>query len=544
MTSVTDRSPTTPMDRPAAAFSDADPGWPRGNVSSSTRYLCSAPYLRESMIPRKAIDASKRPKDRKKESLVVGRAFCRLALSSSALVNQMTAVDVAQVVHHAHIGWYQARVRDIMLCGFTLASLVLAPFGTVVWLLLYASVLMLPRMRKRWRRYRRRITGLLALGAAAVATATFSGDSEAKSLITPLFALAGCLTVYLGDAVVSWFQIRRVPRSLGRAPASRFRRGSLGAGLAEANNAVYENVVAYERDRVVGMGEPRGKHILSVPIDEPEKGETVKPFLASDLLHFIARHVRNQGVADPVTHGLPDLQVGEVLARPLRMMPDAPRLIDATRLRGALTSPPSGSAERVYMRAQATSWGGEVVGTIFVSVALEGRFLRLVVLPYVLGPIAPELRAADAVYKRNLLMHLALSPALALREFRLAVLTARAHVAALAPRSPSRQEQQQRARTLADEEPREARTLRERYSVDAKEDLHQAEDGVRMIQVMEQRVFAVTETFLRDHNIATHQFQQQVSQVLNSYVIIGDNNNMAASPNAQAGDHNVNVGTN
>ena len=87
----------------------------------------------------------------------------------------------------------------------------------------------------------------------------------------------------------------------------------------------------------------------------------------------------------------------------------------------------------------------------------------------------------------------------------------------------------------------ETLTLRERYSEDVSEDLHQAEDGTRIVQVMEQRVFSVTEVFLKDHGIATRVFEQQVNQVLNSYVIIGSNN-MAAGQNSQAGENNMQAG--
>jgi hypothetical protein len=489
------------------------------------------------MIPRKITARPKRPGDRKREKLVVGRAFCRLALSDSALVNQMTAVDITHVVHHAHIGWRQARVRDTVLCGLVLGCAVLAPFGTVVWLLLSASLLMLPRMWKRWRRHRRRLAGLFALTVITVISVIAHGGDEARSLLTPLAVPVGCLVVYFADAVVSWYQIRRIPRSLGREPASRFRAGPLHTGLAAAKSAASENVVVYERDRIVGAGGAFGKHTLTVPIDEPEKDETVQPFLASDLLHFIAGHIRDQGVADSITHALPDLQVGEVLARPIRLMHDTPRRIEATQLRGTQMNPPSGSAERVYVRAQATSWGGELVGTIFVSVALEGRFLRLVVLPYVLGPIAPELRVADAILRRDLATHLLISSVIAARELWLAVHIARARAVALAARL-KRKAPQQPEFTFEEERPK-TKTIRERYSVDTSDDLHQTEDGVRIIQVMEQRVFTVTKTFLKQHGIATQQFEQQVNQVLNSYVIIGSNNNMTAAPNSQAGNNNT-----
>ena len=532
MTSVMERT-TTGTARPEA---------PQTDVSASTRFLCSAPYLRRSMIPREITDKPRRFGERKKAELVVGKRFCRLALSDDALLDQMTAVDVAQVVRHAHIGRRQACIRDIALCGLLLCCAVLAPFGTVVWLLLGTSPVTLPWLWKRSRghrqRHRRHLVGLLVLCAVAVVGAIANGGGETRSLLTPLVALACCLVVYFTDAVVSWFQIRRVPRSLGRAPANRLRRRLLRSGLAAAKCASQENVVVYERARIVGVGDDRGKHTLTVPIDEPEKGKAVQRFSAPDLTHFMARHVRAQGIADPNSHALPDLHVDEVVARPLDLACDDSRQIDSMGLRGMLMKPPSGSAARVYVRAQATSWGGEVVGTIFVSVALEGRFLRLVVLPYVLGPIAPELRVADTIRQRDLPTHLVLSSALAVREFWLAIRGAHACMAKLAARL-KHEKPQPEPMFAFDDDPSEKVTLRERYSVDTKNDLHQAEDGVRIIQVMEQRVFAVTETFLKEHGIATHQFERQVGQVLNSYVIIGSNNNVAAAANSQAGNGNT-----
>ena len=180
----------------------SDPELPQIDVSASTRYLCSAPYLRSSMIPRKIANRPKRFDERNKEKLVVGKAFCRLVLSESALANHMTAVDITQVVRHARIGWRQALVRDAALLGLLLSCAILAPFGTAVWALLSASLVMLPWIRKRSRRVRRRLLGLLGLCVVIVVALIAQGGGEARSLLTPFAALAGCLIVYFADAVV------------------------------------------------------------------------------------------------------------------------------------------------------------------------------------------------------------------------------------------------------------------------------------------------------------------------------------------------------
>jgi hypothetical protein len=505
------------------------------DVGVSTRYLCGAPYLRKSMIPRKA-PASKanRYGDQPQEDLDVGSAFCRLALSKGALASRMTAVDVTEVIRHAQRGWYQTLLRDLALGSLLLTSVVLAPFGTAAWLLLGAFLLILPWAWKRWRRHRRPIAWLLALYSLIVVAVAVHGGGEARGLMTPIAALVGDLIVYYIDSVASWFQIRRIPGSPEKGASSRPCTKPLSTGFAAADRAARENVVVYERGRIIGAGENFGKHTLTVPIDEPAEGKRVEPFLASDLLRFISDHLRGQGVADSITHALPDLQVDRVLALPIKSIREAPNRIDDELLHGMLVNPPSGSSERVYARAQATTWHGEVVGTIFVSVALEGRYLRLVVLPYVLGPIVPELRVADAIVKRSLPAHLLVSLPIAVREFSLAVRAIRARAVAVAARL-NREQRRQPVFTVDKKQPK-TMTLRERYSVKTSSDLHQAEDGTRIIQIMEQRVFSVTEIFLKDRGIATHTFQQQANQVLNSYVIIGSNNNMAAAPNAQAGN--------
>jgi hypothetical protein len=85
--------------------------------------------------------------------------------------------------------------------------------------------------------------------------------------------------------------------------------------------------------------------------------------------------------------------------------------------------------------------------------------------------------------------------------------------------------------------PSVTRSLREAYAKDITEDLHQQEDAARILQVMEQRVFSVVETFLDERGIATARFRAQVDQVINSYITVtGDNNNVASGMGATAGN--------
>lgn len=306
------------------------------DVGVSTLYLCSAPYLRKSMIPRKAVRKADRYGDLPKEELVVGRAFCRLTLSERALTGRMIAVNVAEVVRHARRGWYQLLARDLALVGMLLASAALAPLGTAVWLLLGTFILKLPRAWKRWRRHRRYLALLLGLCLLTVVEVTAHGGSGARALLTPIEALAGCLAVYYIDSVACWFQIRHIPSSLEQRASDRSRVRSMPAELVSTDRVNRENVVVYERDRIVGMGRHLGKHTLTVPIDESAEGETVKPFLASGLLRFISDHLSDQGIAYSITHALPDLRVDRVVALPIRLMRDAPDQIDDNTLHDML----------------------------------------------------------------------------------------------------------------------------------------------------------------------------------------------------------------
>ena len=497
------------------------------------RYLCGAPFLRYPMLPRKLRKAARRDT---REMLPVGRMFAHRVLNGSEMIDPAPGIDVAGLIRHAQTGWRQSQTRDMAIGLSVLACAVRAPLGTIVWLSVGISGALLPLAWSRWRKHgRRRLAAVsvwvLAIGAILDAIARRGGES--RSLALPLATLAACLGIYVLDSMTSWYRIRRLPATIVRDPNER--RGLRLSPKPVRPATEPQNVVAYEHERMVGAGELYSRHTLTIPIEEAQDGRSPQRFHASDLLHYIASHIRNQGVAGTNTHPLPDLRVREVVARPLHLMNGLPVRFSQEAIGHTARSAPSGTAQRVYIAAQATTWGGELVGTIYVSVALEGRFLRLVVLPYVLGPIAEELRTIDKIASRPLLAHVLASSTGAFGELWLVFRTARAAGKALI----------RRLRGLMGEEEMEdeqepTRTLRERYAVETSQDLHQIEDGLRITQVMEQRVFAVTETFLDEHGIATKQFQQQVSQVLNSYVIIeGSNNNVATGNGSLAGNNNA-----
>jgi hypothetical protein len=152
----------------------------------------------------------------------------------------------------------------------------------------------------------------------------------------------------------------------------------------------------------------------------------------------------------------------------------------------------------------------------------------------VIAPVVDELRAADAIAGRGPVTQILLSITGALAELR-------AITAAVRARIHERLGKWAR-RGKAEKEPDgllpATRSLRETYAKQATDDLHQRHDGSRIIQVIEQRVFTVVETFLDEHGIATERFRAQADQVISTYITVnGSNNNIATGAGSSAGNN-------
>ena len=353
--------------------------------------------------------------------------------------------------------------------------------------------------------------------------------------------------------------------------------------------------VFYEKDRILGTGAPMIPVTLTVPVDKPlDHQEKPESFKASDLLAYIASNIEAQGEVDSgeyndslsgtlapngrehqlstdeFTYGLPRLRVSEVIAATKRNACDlivmashgrrgvsalmlgsetvkvlthstVPVLVyrhdrsqpsDADILSMADRSP-SAHPERHYVLASTMSWDGYLVVSIYLSAALQGHYLRVIIRPYILAPIAPDLRAADDIAARHLLIQVGAVMAGTTR--RLLATAASLHGLGHARDATS-------ARKLGDVK---FRSVRERYSQNYT-DMHQSEDALRITQVIEMKALGMTREFLRDHNIDTAEYERQIQVFMDSRVqVTGDiygTVNAATGPGSTA-TTNVNNGS-
>jgi hypothetical protein len=157
------------------------------------------------------------------------------------------------------------------------------------------------------------------------------------------------------------------------------------------------NVLPYETDRIVGAGHPESIRTITIAIDRPAKNATVRHLAAHDLLDYIADHVEDQGRDRRPTHGIPRLDVALVLAVHATEWTRHDAAVTRDQINACADHSPTGAAERAYVRAMSTTWDGQVIVSVFVYVALEGRYLRVSILPHILPPIVPELRIVDVI---------------------------------------------------------------------------------------------------------------------------------------------------
>ncbi len=502
--------------------------------TAATRYLCAAAHLRRSMLPRKVRDGEG---EQERDPHPVGRAFARRVIRGPGIVVACPGVDTAWVIRHAHASWTQTVTRDgiavgtLALCGYYFR------IGTAIWVGLIIAALVLSAVWKQVRRGRALAAMLVACIAAAAVGVVLHGGSDGRGLRTPLLWFPFCLLVFAVDSFIASVRVRRLSRALGRVPNTPFPFGPLTGDLDAAAELERLDVVYYEGQRIVGAGTPRSESTLITPIDEPQEGHRVERFEAFDLLDYIAHHIRRQGVRGDSTFGLPQLEVREVLARPISASKGPATPVTRARISAAANSSTAGATERAYVMARATTPDGQIASSIYVFVELVGRALRLTVMPYVMAPVVDELRAADEVASRATIVNLAMSPVNAVVEIAwiLQAVRARMHKT-LARWMNNRASSIAPAPSAAPARPG-TRSLREFYAKQRTDDLFQRHDGSGAVQVMEQRVFAVVETFLEEHGIATERFRAQADHVISTYITVnGDNNNVAAGPGANAGN--------
>jgi hypothetical protein len=318
------------------------------------------------------------------------------------------------------------------------------------------------------------------------------------------------------------------------------------AGTPAVNGPVR---VYYGRNGIIGSGEPLRPLPLTVPLEKAlDASQDVEPFTTSDLMEAISRHLLSQSTGDALVHGyaykpvaangtgplphepghfsyaLPNLDVTSVIVSPIPepgQLPHSPVTVLRLNYRDLPSDDelldladrsPSAHSERHYLRASTSSWDGQLVASVYVNLALQGHYLRVIMRPFVLAPLVFDLKAADDIAGWNPLILLFLAVSVTVRGFR--------NVAGRLSRGRAGTDK------TGEEQPVRSgvRSTRESYARPYVNNIHQQEDSERAIRVIEQKVVSCTMEYLRKHNIDIEDYERQIQNVVQSYTIMGDGN--------------------
>lgn len=343
----------------------------------------------------------------------------------------------------------------------------------------------------------------------------------------------------------------------------------------------------YTREGIVGAGTPLAAATITVAVNKPQADKEIEPFTAPELLDQVASHIESQGTVDQTrdgfarnhvfiegkripldipaprkngddtvsgdrqpmsqsfTYGLPELDVSEVVATPAQRVRKRPLwwkvtfYICAATWRTLRRTPPGPSETdevpvpdhspsafpaRFYVRASTTTWDGELIPSVYVGAALQAHYLRLIIRPYVLAPIMPQLRQIEHLMDRGIIA-----------QFALAVLgTAKAFArTTVAAHKISHRQRPEKGGHLKETG---LFSTRERYAMHYPDDIHHREDVARVLDVIEMKVFEVVEDFLDQHHVNLEDFRKQIQVFIEKSMVITGGQN---SGNFSVGDNNT-----
>jgi hypothetical protein len=517
---------------------DTGPAELRGQpLNEVTRYLSAAAHLRKAMLPAQITDASRFGKPVPRTPHPVGRAYAMRVLWSAEGRVPMPAVDLRIVQRHCRAAVQQTLLRDIAAISVLTGAVILQPLGTLIAVLLFLVPLMAA--------IRRKIPSGFPIGIALaiLLAVTAVYPSPRNFFLVPLAAFAALFLISTGDILWSAYRVSELGRQRSAAPTRM--PGS--------------NVVYYNKHGFIGSGFASFTLPLTVPLDKvKDKDKPVHGVTAAKLLGYIHSHLATQGVSeggphgyahDPAaatslppepmpaddrmspqhfTYGLPYLDVDRVVAvpvPPVRKVPfthlsklslnyaEHPAAADMHR---TIDKSPSEFPNRHYIRAITASWDGQLVVSVFVSAALQGHFLQVVVRPYLITPIGVDLKAADNVVGRPHLGLMLSCAAMTARQF----LRAAERVGGIARSGAAG-----RAETAeADSVKPGLLSIRERYAQAATDNIYHSEDAARLITVMEEKVIRATMRYLDSCNVDVHEAEDRIMNTFVQNTINGSGN--------------------
>jgi len=426
----------------------------------------------------------------------------------------MPAVDLRAVKRNCWAAIRQTLLRDIAALGVLTAAFIVQPFDTLIAVLLLLALLMAAAER--------RVPSAVPIGIAlAIVLAVIAGNPTPRnSFFVPVIAFAALFLIAAADILWSAHRIRGLWSQTSTSPTN-----------------MPGDVVFYNKHGFIGSGKAVRPLPLTVPVDKAkDETQPVHRVTAKELLAYIGSHLESQGVSDGEPHGyagdpaygLPYLDVQHVVAVPLppaRKVPFSPlaRLaLDyeghpaAADMHRTINKSPSDFPDRHYIRAISASWDSHLVVSIFVSAALQGHFLQVLIRPYLIAPIGAELKAADKLVGRPGAAVVFTCLGMTARQF---LITAE-RVGGIARGGFRRRARRPKAVPVK----HELLSIRERYAQPANDNIYHSEDAARLITVMEEKVIRATMRYLDTCNVDVNEAEQRIMTTFVQNTINGAGN--------------------
>jgi hypothetical protein len=326
----------------------------------------------------------------------VGRAYAHQVLRTepTVAVSAAPGIDVRFISWHARHALRALLVRDVLAALVLIATLILEPLPAACWLgALIVWVIQPEDRREKILRY----LVLVAAGAGLVA-AYLRSPRQGLHWSSPAIGLAVLVAVFAADLVFVERTIRSIMKGPARPDALGFR-GRPGARLERIVAEQHGNAVSYVEQHIIGVGSPQPTPPINIKINARERARTARHIQPVDLLDHVMRDLDALARPDNVEYGIENLEV-----RPVRVGPrDYWDSVDADDLdsphHSVARQPVANRSVRVYVRARAVLWDGQIVPTIYIGAAVEGDLLRFIFRPYVLHPLGESAKVVRKVAK-------------------------------------------------------------------------------------------------------------------------------------------------
>lgn len=531
-------APSSPL-VPGGAVGSTAPG-------DTTRHLCAAAYT-DPEFTRRVVD------DVLRDEL--------------GAVAPSPGVDLVPVVRHSLAARRMHRARDRRLVAIYLLIAVFGPLWLVFGNLAFKALAKASRAPRRVVRGREpvdtaaaarwligTIAGLLLAGilfglflAALPLSGVWSWLAGSYALgIPPLLAVTG------GGVWAYWVMAqeeldvdRRLRDSLRRenfAAESGPEPGEVWevAGVRSVTKAQAGNITVYSGfSPFVGQGVRQSQWALSLPLLPERPGTPLTDFDTWDVVERLRARLRETAVrhatTEPPVDGGPSLAALEVEDRvfvsgtqitgdhrflPAVIKAPAARLTD-TAVR-EIAMDPQGTP-RHCLAAHLPLWGGAVVPSQLLHIAVVGRTLHLHCDRHVLTPLRPDLRGVDLLPGSLTPAHRAGLLLSALRRSGGALFGAPRAVLGEAFREWGRPRRERRERAAAQTDPgfdRGARLSIREHAMSAEYlDHFQRVDAERAFAALDRHALAAVRDFLDEHGVDTTDFRTQTQTILNHGVL-------------------------